>query len=147
MPAGGISLPSAVAAKCSDKRLTVPAAAEVARTSRRVGDVADMTFSLLRCAYGSIGKRRTDAPSVKVNLLDNGVVFTFVLVELAGCHPPGNRHYGTMDVRIGVAHAPRGYRERIATEIDLGRLLDVLPAMVAHRLSADAGANTLGLVG
>src|SRR6516162_5368948 len=49
--AGGISLPSAVPAKCSDKRLTVPAAVEVARTSRRVGDVADMTFSLLRCAY------------------------------------------------------------------------------------------------
>src|SRR5215467_11730826 len=49
--AGGISLPSAVAAKCSGKRLTVLAAAEVARTSRRVGDVADMTFSLLRWAY------------------------------------------------------------------------------------------------
>src|SRR5262249_42579025 len=82
-----------------------------------------------------------DAPSVKVNLLDDGVVFTFVLVELAGCHPPGNRHYGTMDVRIGVAHAPRGYRERMATEIDLGRLLDVLPAMV---WTARPGTSTVG---
>jgi len=49
--ADGIPLPSAAAAKCSDKRQTVLAAAEVARTSRHVGDVADMTFHLLRCAY------------------------------------------------------------------------------------------------
>src|SRR5215218_11146227 len=40
-----IALPSAPQATCSGNKLTAAAAAEVARTSRRVGDVACMTFS------------------------------------------------------------------------------------------------------
>jgi len=72
-------LSSAAAAEFPDKRLTAPAAAELARTSRRVGDVSDMTFSFV--ARIRFNRETThDVSSVKVNLLDDGVVDTFVSV-------------------------------------------------------------------
>src|SRR5215471_5516663 len=106
MRKGRIVLSSAAAAEFPDKRLTAPAAAEVARTSRRVGDVSDMTFSFVaRIRFNR--KRRTDTPGVKVNLLDDGVVDTFVLVVCIGrydAHFGVDRHQGTIDLARREAH-------------------------------------------
>src|SRR5215470_4717579 len=44
---GRTVLPSPTAASCPGRRLMALAAAEAARTSRRVGDAADMTFSFV----------------------------------------------------------------------------------------------------
>src|SRR5262245_65809211 len=44
---GRILLPSSTAASCPGRKLTALAAAAVARTSRRVGRVADMKFSFV----------------------------------------------------------------------------------------------------
>src|SRR5262245_27440074 len=73
---GRIALLSAATAKCSGSRLTAPMIAEVAIRSRRVGDVADMTFSFV--AHVRRTQRRCiDVPGAKVNLLYEGVLDTF----------------------------------------------------------------------
>src|SRR5215472_7352224 len=66
-------LPSAACGICSAIKLKAPAAAEVARTSRRVVDVADMTFSFvahIRCNW----MRCNDARDRTANPLYDGVI-------------------------------------------------------------------------
>ena len=74
----------------------------------------------------SISDGHTDRLSASANLLHDGIGNTFVSVERRDV---ANRYQGTMDAFIRPGAGLRA-RERMAMEIDLGRVLDALPAMV-----------------
>src|SRR5882757_4868461 len=88
-------LVSAAAAICAGSRLTAPAAAEVARRLRRVGDdgVSDMVI-LLRCVHSVQSDAMRNAAGAVVNLLDHGVADTLGLVGVAsgGSAPTCGEH-------------------------------------------------------
>ena len=106
----------------------IPAAAVAASSSRRVGD--SETAAMTPSSIYPVRSDATDRLGAEANPLHDGIGDTFVWVELCRTNPataikPIPRHNGRfLRPGAGLRH------ERMAMEIDLGRILDALPAMV-----------------
>src|SRR5262245_61045282 len=84
---GRIVLSSAAAAKCAGQKLRAPAAAEMARTSRRVDDVAHMAVSLVGSAM-SLVRMRSIALTVNHGRVIMWLVFGYQRVTRGSEEPP-----------------------------------------------------------